>query len=107
MTVTPGDSPIPPGVAVELKRVVERWHQLPLDRALPCVPVVLEAVQRLADRAAVAGGHPEGAPPVPDLGPAVVMDQLAVVVHDVCALSPRREDADVAGLLAGIRHAVG
>lgn len=107
MTASPGDSPIPPGVAVELKRVVERWHQLTIDRALPHVPAVLEAVQRLADRAAAAGGHPDGAPPVLDLGPSVLMDQLAVMVHDVCALSPRREDADVAGLLAGIRHVVG
>ncbi|RKT78427.1 hypothetical protein DFJ68_1872 [Terracoccus luteus] len=107
MTVPSGDSPIPPGVAVELRRMVERWQQLPLDHALSRSPAVCEAVQRLADRAAVAGGHPDGAPPVPDLGPAVLMDQLTVVVHDVCALSPRREDADVAALLTGIRHAVG
>jgi hypothetical protein len=62
-------------VADELKRVVQRWQQLPLDHALRCVPVVRDVLARHT---------PHGLPEVPDLGPAVVMDQLTVLVFDAC-----------------------
>jgi hypothetical protein len=52
--------------------VVRRWHQLPLDHALRCGPRVRLLLEQLAGRA------------VPDLGPAVVMDQLTVLVYDSC-----------------------
>lgn len=55
--------------------MVRRWHQLPLDHALSRVP----AVRRLLDDLAAPAG------PVPDLGPAVLMDQLTVLVYDACA----------------------
>lgn len=67
-------------VQTELERVVRRWQQLPLDRALLAVQGVREVVQRLADEAAEGGGQPQV--DVPDLGPGVLMDQLRVMVHD-------------------------
>ena len=67
-------------VGTELERVVRRWQQLPLDRALPAVPGVAAVVQELADAVSVARGMPLDR--VPDLGPAVLMDQLAVMVYD-------------------------
>jgi hypothetical protein len=72
--VTPR-SPVPQEVSAELQRVVRRWQQLPLDHALSCAPTVRSLID---DLAAPAG-------PVPDLGPAVLMDQLTVLVYDACA----------------------
>jgi len=65
---------------VELRRLVERWQQLPLDQALSRMPVVRPVVQALAD--AVAKVEHRSPVEVPDLGPRVVMDQLTVMVHD-------------------------
>ncbi|MGC5582986.1 hypothetical protein ACQE98_02660 [Ornithinimicrobium sp. W1679] len=67
-------------VQTELERVVRRWQQLPLGRALPAVPGVSALVQDLADGVSDATGTPRAT--VPDLGPAVLMDQLRVMVHD-------------------------
>ncbi len=44
------------------------------------MPVVRAMIQQLADLAAEEEGRARI--PVPDLGPAVAMDQLAVMVHD-------------------------
>jgi hypothetical protein len=66
---------VPQEVSQELRRVVRRWQQLPLDHAQSCMP----PVRRLLDDLA---GAPEGR--VPDLGPAVAMDQLTVLVYDEC-----------------------
>jgi hypothetical protein len=58
--------------------VVRRWQQLPLDHALSCLPAVRTVLADLAGR------------DVPDLGPAVAMDQLTVLVYDACdACGPR------------------
>ncbi|TQJ52053.1 hypothetical protein [Phycicoccus sp. SLBN-51] len=108
-----GTSPVPQGVADELRRVVQRWQQLPLDHALRCVPPVRDVLARLVplgvteaagDR--LARGELDGAT-VPDLGPAVVMDQLTVLVYDACAAdsSPAR-GAQVQALLADLRRAL-
>ena len=78
-------------VQLELQRVVDRWRQLPLDHALRALPAVRELVDRLA-----ALGAGAGAAVPPDLGPGVVMDQLAVVVYDASAAAGR----DAAGLAA-------
>ncbi|HSP61046.1 MAG TPA: hypothetical protein VLO09_08290 [Ornithinimicrobium sp.] len=67
-------------VHTELERVVRRWQQLPLDRALPAVPGVAALVQDLADGVSDVTGRPRAT--VPDLGPAVLMDQLRVMVYD-------------------------
>ncbi|WP_344253222.1 hypothetical protein [Terrabacter carboxydivorans] len=86
----------------ELRRVVERWHQLPLDHALSRMPSVRVLVQSLADR--VAGARGLESRQVPDLGPAVVMDQLAVMVHDLFVTEPDADPGVVAEALAGIRR---
>jgi hypothetical protein len=76
-------SPVPPEVATELQRVVQRWTQLPLDRALSSSGRVRGLAQSLADGVAEATGVP--ATVVPDCGPATLMDQLTVLVYDACA----------------------
>ena len=60
--------------------MVERWHQLPLDRALSYAGRVRALVQTLADGVARATGVPASV--VPDCGPATLMDQLTVMVYD-------------------------
>ncbi|MDO5740769.1 MAG: hypothetical protein Q4P07_11550 [Ornithinimicrobium sp.] len=75
-------------VGIELERVVRRWQQLPLDRALSALPHVSALVQTLADEVAAASeqvwSRPVGSgrAQVPDLGPGAVMDQLRVMVYD-------------------------
>ena len=77
-------SPVPQDVSTELQRVVRRWQQLPLDRALSRVPAVRALLLDLAG---------DDAARLPDLGPAVVMDQLTVLVHDTCAAGGPGVDA--------------
>lgn len=84
--------------------MVERWRQLPLDHALSRMPLTSALVQQLADR--VAGLRDRPARPLPDLGPAVVMDQLTVMVYDLYATQPDADVADVVSQLSGIRHAL-
>ena len=85
--------------------MVGRWQQLPLDHALSCLSTVHGLVQRLADEAADAERRAHV--PVPDLGPAAVMDQLTVVVVDAVAagLSPGGAD-DVRVRLRALRRAL-
>ena len=84
-------------VETELERVVERWRQLPLDRALSYSERVRVLVQSLADRSAQLSGIPSAV--VPDLGPATLMDQLTVMVYDVSASStPSTLEEDLASL---------
>lgn len=64
----------------ELSRLAQRWHQLPLDQARCVAPLVHALTQRLLDVPAGVQGQPTT--PVPDLGPAVVLDQLTVAVYD-------------------------
>lgn len=104
MTPSRVGSPIPQEVSDELRRVVERWHQLPLDHALSRMPSVRVLVQALADRVAGSRGGPSRQ--VPDLGPAVVMDQLTVMVFDLFEAQPGTEPASVADELAGIRRSL-
>lgn len=97
-------SSTPQEVSHELKRVVERWHQLPLDHALSRMPSISALVQSLADR--VAGSRDVAPRAVPDLGPAAVMDQLTVMVQDLFRAEPDADPASVAAALAGIRRAL-
>ena len=104
MTLSRAGSPTPLAVSVELGRVVERWRQLPLDHALSRMPSVSGLVQSLADRVAESRDVPSQL--VPDLGPAVVMDQLTVMVHDLFRAEPGTDPAAVAEELAGIRRSL-
>jgi hypothetical protein len=82
----------------ELRRLVERWQQLPLDQARSRMPVVRPVVQGLADAVADAEGRPRVE--VPDLGPGTVMDQLTVMIHDARDV----EGLDIAGQLTRLRQ---
>ena len=82
-------SPVPQEVSTELERVVQRWHQLPLDQALSYVGRVRALVQTLADGVARVTGVP--ASEVPDCGPATLMDQLTVMVYDASAVAVTSE----------------
>ena len=73
--------------------MVRRWQQLPLDHALSCLPAVRVLLDELAG--------PAG--PVPDLGPAVLMDQLTVLVYDACATGSAPSD-DLARRLGDLRR---
>jgi len=87
-------SPVPPAVADELSRLVRRWQQLPVGQASVRMPRVVTVVGGLA---ALSGAT--SAPP--DLGPAVVMDQLVVTAYDAC--SEGRAD-DALALLTTLRR---
>ena len=84
---------------VELDRIRRRWAELPLERAEAAMPALRRLLADLAPRSLrlladipPAGGrpgpgdvgHPQGVA-VPDLGPAVVVDQLTVLVRDAYA----------------------
>jgi len=84
--------------------VVERWHQLPRDHALTRMPVVRELVQQLADTVADAEDRPRV--DVPDLGPAVVMDQLRVMVQDAMRLGGGAATHTLADRLRTLRSAL-
>lgn len=104
-------SSVPTQVGTELERVVRRWQQLPLDRALECSFAVRALVQQLADLADTAGRGGSGGRSgdrmpsalVPDLGPATLMDQLTVMVHDACAADAMSE-TELAEALSRLRR---
>ncbi len=75
-------APVPESARTELARLARRWQQLPADRALARARLVRALAQRYADAVADRHGRPRVA--LPDLGPAVVIDQLTVTLHDAC-----------------------
>ncbi|MEI2778722.1 MAG: hypothetical protein V9G19_22690 [Tetrasphaera sp.] len=85
---------LPREVDTELTRLARRWQQLPLGQALASAPVVRALIETHA-----ALLHPDT--PVPDLGPAAIIDQLTVLTTDAVLagrLSPHAASADLAGL---------
>ena len=70
---------VAPEARVELDRIRRRWAELPVDRAEARMPVLRGLLADLAPRSTPV------AVPVPDLGPAVVVDQLTVLVWDAYA----------------------
>ncbi|MBM6402731.1 hypothetical protein JQN72_00540 [Phycicoccus sp. CSK15P-2] len=70
--------PVPRPVRDDLDRIRRRWAELPVARAEQAAPAVRRLVEEAAARTA-----PEV--PVPDLGAAVLPDQLTVVVWDAYA----------------------
>lgn len=90
MTASTGDAadgvlalrdPRSDGVRAALDRVTRRWRQLPLTTAQRRSDVVRRLAQQWVDLSAPSC---EAKFLLPDLGPAVVVDQLTVAVYDAC-----------------------
>jgi len=94
----PGADIVPSPARVELDRIRRRWAQLPLQQAEARMPLLRRLLADLAPhttpllaedpRGKVSSRPSEVGDPqevVPDLGPAVVVDQLAVLVWDAYA----------------------
>ena len=75
-SLAPGADVVAPEARVELDRIRRRWGELPIDRAEARMPLL---------RRLLADLTPRSSGPVPDLGPAVVVDQLTVLVWDAYA----------------------
>jgi hypothetical protein len=71
-------SPVPAESSVELDRIRRRFGELSVADAQEA----MRLARPLLDRLGIGLGHA----PVPDLGPAVVPDQLTVLVHDAYRL---------------------
>jgi hypothetical protein len=112
-----GTDVVAPGARVELDRIRRRWAELPIDRAESRMPVLRRLLADLAPRSfPLIADHPPrtaaerpgevGDPQsvVPDLGPAVVVDQLSVLVWDAYATG--RGDG-IPGLLTSARRELG
>ncbi len=84
---------VPDEATVELDRIARRWAELPLARAQAGMPSVRAVLDRLAGRCGPAR--------VPDLGPAAVVDQLAVLVWDAYAAG---RGGGIPAELAGLRR---
>ena len=74
----PGADVVPQGARRELERIRRRWSELPPERLGPVVPLVREVLADLAARTAPGT-------PVPDLGDAVLAEQLTVLTWDAYA----------------------
>ncbi|GMA20555.1 hypothetical protein MM440_09910 [Arsenicicoccus piscis] len=86
-------------VRTELDRVARRWRDLPVDRALAAAPGLRRLAQELADETAARQGRPVRE--LPDLGPAVLLDQLLVTCFD--ATEAGVEQAGLAQRLSTLR----
>ncbi|GGB48317.1 hypothetical protein GCM10011492_44460 [Flexivirga endophytica] len=69
-------------VTTELRRVTRRWQQLTPDQMSENASLMRDLAQQLADRTRRAQGLEPLA--IPDLGDAVLADQLTVMVYDAC-----------------------
>ncbi|MGL5819518.1 MAG: hypothetical protein ACRCYR_18295 [Phycicoccus sp.] len=87
---------VAPEARVELERIRRRWAELPVARASDAAPQVSAVVAELAARTA---GDTVGPPA--DLGPATLVDQLAVLVWDAYALGCA---GDIPEKLAALRR---
>jgi hypothetical protein len=76
-----GADVVAPEARRELDRIRRRWSELPLAQAVDAAPLVRALVTDLTSRTA-----PPGTTPPADLGAAVVVDQLTVLVWDAYAL---------------------
>ena len=108
---------VAPEARVELDRIRRRWAELPIDCAesrmpvLRCLladltprslPLIADHSPRTASERPGQVGDPQSV--VPDLGPAVVVDQLSVLVWDAYATG--RGDG-IPGLLTSARRELG
>ena len=112
-----GADVVAPEARVELDRIRRRWAELPIERAEFRMPVLRRLLADLAPRTLPPiADHPpreaperpgrvdEPQPVVPDLGAAVVVDQLTVLVWD--AYANGRSDG-IPGLLTTARRELG
>lgn len=67
---------------MEIERLDRRWQQLPLDQALDAFPTLMTLIQRIAEATAWPREATVGRRQLPDLGPAMVINQLKTVVFD-------------------------
>jgi hypothetical protein len=107
-----------PEARIELDRIRRRWAELPIDRAEARMPLLRRLLTDLASLSprllaknplaeAHSGPVEVGAShevEVPDLGPAAVVDQLAVLVWDAYA---NGHGDGIPQLLTGIRRELG
>jgi hypothetical protein len=84
---------------VEVRRVADRLRSMSVERLTRPFPphasraaAALALAQQLADASADLEGHPRRR--VPDLGPAVVGDQVAVTGEDLAAAAYGRQEPD-------------
>lgn len=104
--------PVPQGVRVELKRLAERWSQLPFDRALRRVDAVHAYTLELAEADARGSGLPAdpaalAAQVLGEPRPEQVIDQLTAVLYDRFAHGASTgapEPGDVATRLVDLRR---
>ncbi len=96
---SPSVDPVPAAARTELDRIRRRWSELPEARAAAAAPTVRELVEAVAARTAPGT-------PVPDLGTAVLVDQLAVVVWDACAAEGSAPAAHLTEQLTALRRAL-
>ena len=96
-TAGAGADVVAPEARVELDRIRRRWAELPLERAESRMPVLRRLLADLTPRC-------DPQPVVPDLGAAVVVDQLSVLVWD--AYADGRGDG-IPGLLTTARRELG
>jgi hypothetical protein len=94
----PASDVVPDAARTELDRIRRRWAELPLAQAEGRMPVLRRLLADLAPRSVA------GSVQVPDLGPAVVVDQVTVLVHDAYAAG--RGDG-IPVLLTRVRRAIG
>ncbi len=74
---------MPRPVQDELERLGERWRQLPATQALAFAAELRALAQNLADGLADQSGARRAV--LGDLGPAVALDQVTVLVYDAAA----------------------
>lgn len=94
--------PVPDEVRRDLRRIADRWLVLPVGDAVGAAAAVRRAAQRLVEATAAAAETDGGR--LPDLGPAVVVDQLVVTVFDACAAGV--PGAEVAAVVADLRRSL-
>ncbi len=90
---------VPHDARVELVRIRRRWGELPLERAESGMPSLRRLLADLAERSTDAVDHQ-----VPDLGPAVAVDQLDVLVWDAYAAG---RGHGIPALLTALRRDLG
>ena len=87
---------------VEVRRIVRRWQELEPAADSAAADRVRAFAQQLAD--ATHRSHGDEPVPLPDLGPAVLIDQLRVTVHDAQQIG---DEVDLAAGLTELRRTIG